>query len=126
MEADHPPISPATKTSRRVGFTVLMVSLILLLLFATRGWFMGSYRSECILNVRNIQQSVRGYQGMNGQSVGNRIDWNEIIGPGKNFEYKPKCPAGGTYTFSEVHPPVGELACKCSHPDHEPPDHKDW
>ncbi|MES2980679.1 MAG: hypothetical protein V4727_00065 [Verrucomicrobiota bacterium] len=62
---------------------------------------------------------------MNSRSPSDPIDWNEIFGP-NGYLKKPVCPAGGTYTFSKVHPEVGKLACTCSHADHVPEDHHDW
>lgn len=78
------------------------------------------------MNIRNVQQALRGYEGMNQKNSGEQINWSEIIGPGKMFEREPVCPAGGTYTFSKVHTELGKLVCTCSHADHVPPDHHDW
>lgn len=86
---------------------------------------MGSYRAGCIMNIRNVQQAVRGSQGMNNEREGDPINWSEIFGPSKMLQ-QPVCPAGGTYTFSKVHPKAGKLACTCSHANHVPPDHHDW
>lgn len=126
MESDPTPVPADPKTSRYIFLAVLILSLIVLLFQGTRAWFMGSHRAECVLNARNLQQAVRSHQGMNSESVGDTINWSEIIGPGKFYESKPRCPAGGEYTFSKVHPEMGKLVCKCSHADHLPPDHHTW
>jgi hypothetical protein len=126
METDQPPISSAQKTYRYIGLAILIFSLILILFLGTRGWFIGSARAECFLNIRNVQQAVRGHQGMNNEGTGSPINWNEFFGPGIYFASKPRCPAGGDYTFSKVHPEVGHLACTCSHAKHVPPNHHDW
>jgi hypothetical protein len=126
MENDQTPDSSAPKTSRYIVLAILILSLILILFFGTRGWIMGSYRAECILNTRNVQQAVRADFGMNSRSSSDPIDWSEIFGSGKMFEKEPVCPAGGSYTFSKFHPEVGKLACTCSHADHVPPAHSDW
>lgn len=86
---------------------------------------MASYRSECIMNIRNVQHAVRGHEGMNSKIYSDPIDWSEIFGP-DGYMKEPTCPAGGTYTFSKVYPEVGQLACTCSHANHVPADHDDW
>ena len=116
----------------------MMVGLVMLLgcaVVASLGyaalinWKRGSDRAGCLLNIRNVQQAVRGYQGIRGKALGDPIDWSEIIGPSK-FMKKPVCRAGGVYQFKDGHPAVGVLAMECSLCDtpekHEPPSHADW
>jgi len=86
----------------------------------------GKDRATCILQVRNVQQAVRSYQNMNGIDIGAKIDWNEIFGPNRFLENRPACPGGGTYTFSEIFPKVGSLACACSIRGHQPDNFNDW
>ena len=82
-------------------------------------WKSGSDRAACILQTRNVQQGVRSYCGMNGLNPGDAFDRSAIIGPGKLLESEPLCPAGGTYTWSPVHPAIGTLAIRCSHRKHQ-------
>lgn len=126
METAQTSIPSPPKTSRYIVLAILIFSLISILFLGTRGLIDGSDRAGCILNTRNVQQAVRSYQGMNSKNYGDPIDWSEIFGPGKMMEREPVCPAGGTYTFSKVHPDVGKFACTCSHADHVPPNHHDW
>lgn len=86
---------------------------------------MGGDRNGCIMNIRNVQQVIRGDFGMNSKNYSDPIDWSEIFGP-DGYMKEPTCPAGGTYTFSKVYPPVGKLACSCSHADHVPANYENW
>ena len=51
---------------------LVLLSLISILFIGARAWKKGSDRSANILNIRNVQQAVRGYANMNGiiQAVG--------------------------------------------------------
>ncbi|HEX7262152.1 MAG TPA: hypothetical protein VF258_10085 [Luteolibacter sp.] len=88
-------------------------------------WKKGSDRAGCILNIRNVQQTIRGYQGVQNLGLGSPIQWDMIIGENGYMNVRPTC-AGNTYTFTETVPDLGKLACTCSDPTHVPPDHKDW
>jgi hypothetical protein len=96
------------------------------LFVGARAWKKGSDRAGCMINTRNIQQAIRGHQGMASLENGSPIPWDKICGKGGYLHARPICPGGATYTFAETVPEIGELACKCSNPDHEPPNHKDW
>ena len=98
-----------------------------------RSWKKGSDRAGCIMNIRNVQQAIRSYQGMNDLSVGDTIPAGEIVGPGKFIELEPICPGGGTYkqdlTKEIVVPEVGKEFLKCSLCDteeHKPQDTEGW
>ena len=81
------------------------------------------------MNIRNVQQGMRSYMGMNGHSPGDRLPFTKetIVGPGNFVEIEPVCPAGGTYSWIENrHPAVGELMIQCSCPAHQPIAHQDW
>lgn len=105
--------------------TLTMLSATSTLFVGARAWKKGSDRAACILQTRNVQQAIRGHQNMNSINQGAAIDWNEIFGK-DGYMPKPVCPTGGTYTFSEVYPETGELACKCEHADHVPTNHENW
>jgi hypothetical protein len=109
-----------------VGLLVLLFIILPIIFVGARAWKKGSDRAACIMNTRNVQQAVRGYQNSNSLKEGAPIDWNEIFGPGKLMEQRPVCPLGGTYTFTSTVPPVGGLACSCSLIEHLPPDHSTW
>jgi hypothetical protein len=93
-------------------------------------WREGSCRAGCIMNIRNIQQAVRSYQGMNGLRIGVPFSPSDIVGPGKFIEKMPTCPLDGSpYIWSKTIPKVGELAAKCPHAHdggHVPQSHDDW
>jgi prepilin-type N-terminal cleavage/methylation domain-containing protein len=62
---------------RKSGMTLLeltvvilvLLSLISILFVGARAWKKGSDRSACIINIRNVQQAVRGYLNMNQSSA---------------------------------------------------------
>ncbi len=76
-----------------------------------------SDRAACIMNQRNIQQSVRSASCMDGGLIGDPLDKSKIIGP---FLVEPHCPSGGTYIWSKTLPGIGVLAAPCSDPRHAP------
>ena len=107
--------------------TLTMLSATSTLFIGARSWKNGSDRAACIMNIRNVQQAIRGHQNMNQISDGAVIDWDKIVGDSDDaYLPKPVCPLGGTYTFSKVYPKPGQLACTCSHADHVPSNHESW
>ena len=110
-----------------VGLAVIILLTAMSFLFVgARAWKRGSDRAACIMNTRNVQQTVRANANMKSLSVGDPINWDEIFGPGGYFPSEPVCPAGGTYTFTHTIPPTGTLVGQCSHADHVPKNHSDW
>jgi hypothetical protein len=111
---------------------ILLPLLIIPILFiGARAWKKGSDRAGCIMNQRNVQQSVRGYQGINSINPGSGvpIDWQEIFGTGKFLDREPVCPSGGKYEYAETAPNIGEMVIKCSKAEaeqHVPRDHAEW
>ena len=72
---------------------------------------------SCIMMMRNIQQAVRGHQGMN--NLHGALDWNDIFGPSGYLPQKSsKCPSGLPYRLSENIPDMGVLAAECQNPEH--------
>ena len=49
---------------------LVLLSLISILFIGARAWKKGSDRAGCILNIRNVQQAVRGYANMNPEKTG--------------------------------------------------------
>lgn len=104
-------------------------AMAVFILPSTYFWKRRTDREGCVLNLRNAQQAMRSYQGMNGLWVGGHPGFGHqtLIGPGNFLEVEPQCPGGGTYTWEEGRiPDVGELFLHCSHPDHVPDDHTGW
>lgn len=76
-----------------------------------------SNRNGCLMNLRNVQQAARSHQGVNGLWLGAPLKPSDLI---PAYLAPPRCPAGGTYTWSPVHPPIGTTVIRCSHPGHQP------
>lgn len=109
-----------------VGLAVLLLLICISTLFVgARAWKKGSDRAACIMNIRNVQQAVRGHQNMTSMKVGEPIDWDEIFGP-DGYLPEPVCPLGGTYTYTNTIPAVGTVICQCSHADHVPTGTSTW
>lgn len=127
---------PAEANSRKPSYRwmkriicVLFIIVITGLGFLAHKWKKGSDRAGCIMNIRNVQQCIRGHQGMNNLGQGNPIDWEYFfLGPDA-YMPEPVCPAGGTYTFNRFIPESGVLGCTCSLAKshaHEPVDYDTW
>jgi hypothetical protein len=109
--------------------------VILAALYFIRSWKNKSDRSACIINIRNVQQSMRGYLSCNQSKTLNELGpekiWNDILRSG-SYLRTPVCPAGGTYTFhtiQQINPPLGTVFCTCSHAktlNHKPDHTADW
>ena len=114
-------------TKRAKGMTLLeltvvilvLLSLIAILFVGARAWKKGSDRSANILNVRNVQQAVRGHANMRALDVGGACTTNDIFtaadGSGQGYLRTPTPPVtdGGTgptaYQYLSVVPPIGTL-----------------
>lgn len=126
---DLPDLAIPDGLSNKLLTIALSLLVVAVGLYFFLRWQRQSNRAACIMNQRNIQQSVRSYQGMNGEDIGAPINWSGIIGPGLFLEIRPTCPSHGTYTFSTHHPPVGTLAAECSHAtelEHRPTSTAGW
>ena len=123
-----------------VELAVVIAAMLLLLSFVfpmAGAWKEGSFRAQCIMNMRNVQQGVRAYANLNGLKAGDSpasdssadlVD--EVIGEDKFVERMPTCSSGGTYVFSgnEI-PEPGELFMSCSFGgsrNHTPQTDQDW
>lgn len=114
-------------TKRAKGMTLLeltvvilvLLSLISILFVGARAWKKGSDRSANILNVRNVQQAVRGHANMRALDIGGACPEAEIFtdadGGGVGYLREPRPPvvdggAGPTeYQFMATIPPIGAL-----------------
>lgn len=133
LSADLPPEvnpgNPSCNWIKRIVCALFIIVILTGLGVGSHKWKKGSDRAGCIMNIRNVQQCVRGFQGMNNLGSGAPIDWEQIFMGPDAFMPEPVCPAGGTYTFSRFHPGVGVLACTCSLAKshaHEPSGYHTW
>lgn len=105
---------------RPAGLRADPLIVVLLLVAGVAGFMLywsRSNRDACLMNVRNVQQAARSHQGVNGLWIGSPLRRSDLI---PAYLGAPSCPSGGTYTWSTVHPPVGMLVIRCSHPGHQP------
>ncbi len=106
------------KNLRMLARMVILVGLPLLISFSEYSGRRVEETRECMMNMRNIQQAVRGYQGMTNLAY-DPLDWNDIFGPsGYMPKTYSKCPSGLPYRLSKNGPGVGELAAECQNPEH--------
>lgn len=79
---------------------LVLLSLIAILFVGARAWKRGSDRAGCIMNIRNVQQAVRGHQNMT--NTNDTVPAAAAIyGAGDNaYLPEPECPGGGTYAYN--------------------------
>ena len=111
--------------------TLVELSVVIIVLFTfvstlfvgARAWKRGSDRAGCIVNIREVQVSVRGYANANDLEVGDYLTLlgtagtaeDAIVGPDSYMEALPGCPQLGLYTINGNRvPPVGTLYMTCS------------
>jgi len=108
---------------------LVLLSLISILFIGARAWKKGSDRAGCILNIRNVQQAVRGHANMKNMLIGATIASTSIYGSG-GYLNEPSCPAQGTYATGTTIPATGTLFLTCSlsaaPDDHVPASYTDW
>lgn len=114
-------------TGTIIGYVCLLSYLFVIpvLFVGARAWKKGSDRAACIITQRNIQQTVRSYQGTHGLTPGAPLDMNAAISD-YQLQFTMTCPTGQALEISKTIPPTGELVAKCPHADHAPKDHSDW
>jgi prepilin-type N-terminal cleavage/methylation domain-containing protein len=133
-------ITPRTK--RKSGMTLLeltvvilvLLSLISILFIGARAWKRGSDRAGCILNLRNIQQAVRGEQNMkNHEYGGTNLRPANIIGDTGYITVPPVCPTNNlpyNGVTIERYPIVDTLYATCPNiatfPEHVPTNLTGW
>ncbi len=111
-----------TKVKRNAGMTLLeltvvilvLLSLITILFVGARAWKKGSDRSANIMNIRNVQQAVRGHQNMRGLNVGDAVTEATVFGAAGDgvggYLKKPSGPTTDiTYAFTGTVPEIGTL-----------------
>jgi hypothetical protein len=100
--------------------TILLV-LLLTILYSDHQHRIMSDCSECILQARNIQQTIRGYEGMRQWRTGDPIPWDDMFDPSSHIlePYMKECPSGGNYQLIPTVPDIGVLAAECPNPEHQ-------
>ncbi len=112
---------------------LVLLGLVAVLFAGSRAWKRGSDRALCILNLRNVQQGLRGWSNQHGYSPGIAIAGlaDFVIGPGLFVETEPVCSGGGSYSTpgGDVIPEIGTLYLDCSlgaSLRHVPESYGDW
>ena len=116
---------------------LVLLSLISILFVGARAWKKGSDRAGCILNIRNVQQAVRGHANMHDQNATDPLPNAVIYGSASDssnaattvYMKTPACPALGTYTPIDEVPATGVLFITCSKAttdEHVPNDYSQW
>jgi len=129
-------LTHTTNMKRKSGMTLLeltvvilvLLSLISILFIGARAWKKGSDRAGCILNIRNVQQAVRGHANMRELAIGATITDADIFGT-SGYLKDPVCPAQGVYTKAGVVPIIGALFITCDKAGsdlHAPASYTDW
>jgi type II secretory pathway pseudopilin PulG len=123
----------------RTGVTLLELSVVIvvilsiaaLLMVGAHAWRRGSDRAACVINIRNVQTSVRSYQNLYGynpgtmpyadngtQSIAEHLYQKGYITDSLNdaLTGNRECPGGGSYEIpqEEVFPVMGKLYLSCS------------
>lgn len=123
--------------NRQSGMTLIELTVVILVLLTliavitigATAWKRGSDRAACILNIRNVQQAVRGHQNMTEKTTTDPIPWVQIIGNTGYLQFPPVCPSGGTYQPIVNYPAPDTLAYPCNVPaalSHFPPNTSGW
>ena len=88
---------------------LVLLSLISILFVGARAWKRGSDRAANIMNIRNVQQAVRGHENMYNLRVGEGLESTVIIGADA-YMTAPNPPADlPDYTYGTVVPAQGTL-----------------
>lgn len=114
-----------------IAFWVIFVPLLICTVyFWVNAFSKGSYgsnpRAACLLQMRNVQQSVRTYAIVKNLDFGERVTIEELeTFSGASFKDKT-CPEGHPYQWIELVPEIGDLYLHCTNPEHRKFDHSDW
>jgi type II secretory pathway pseudopilin PulG len=123
---------------KKAGMTLLeltvvilvLLSLISILFIGARAWKKGSDRAGCIMNIRNIQQAMRGHQNMTNAAATDTIDAETVlIGANGYLTNPPVCPGGGDYTYKTTYGATGVVLTTCdlaATQQHVPTNTSDW
>jgi len=97
---------------------LVLLSLIAILFIGARAWKRGSDRAGCLMNIRNLQQAMRGDQNMRNSAPGAAgLLQANIIGANGYITNAPTCPTDKTTTYTLVadgnYPALGSLYATC-------------
>ena len=90
---------------------LVLLSLISILFIGARAWKKGSDRAANILNLRNVQQAIRGHANMRSLVIGDTLPVGDVVGSGKYLN-EPTAPNTDiTYTgkYASAVPAIGVL-----------------
>jgi prepilin-type N-terminal cleavage/methylation domain-containing protein len=110
---------------------LVLLSLISILFVGARAWKKGSDRAGCILNIRNVQQAVRGYINTH-PGLGAPAEADIYTTDGTAYMKTPACPASGVYSYAvaSADPAPGTIFLTCglaASDEHVPAgDTSDW
>jgi hypothetical protein len=115
----------------------VILALVALVFVGARGWKNGTDRARCILNIRQMQMSVRAYSNATEHQAGTDLTklippvnlLTELVGIGKYVPELPRCPGIGIYHFGgSVVPEIGSLymVCSLAADGHAPKSHRHW
>ncbi len=112
---------------RKAGMTLLeltvvilvLLSLIAILFVGARAWKRGSDRAACLINIRNMQQAMRGDQNMRNSAPGGAgLLYANIVGASAYITNAPTCPTDKstvyTYDADGNYPALGNLYAVCA------------
>ncbi len=88
---------------------LVLLSLISILFIGARAWKKGSDRAANILNIRNVQQAVRGHANVKALDIGASLASTDIIGSGKYVNSVNAPNTDISYTYGTVVPAIGTL-----------------
>ena len=90
---------------------LVLLSLISILFIGARAWKKGSDRAANILNIRNVQQAVRGHANVRGLAISADLLSTDIVGSGRylNAPIAPNTDIVYTGNYKLKVPDVGIL-----------------
>jgi len=131
--------------TKKAGMTLLELTVVILVLLSlmsilfigARAWKKGSDRAGCVMNIRNLQQAMRGHQNMTGKNPGSAgMTKDSIVGTtGSYIQTEPTCPGDSSaydYLPDGNYPALGTLYATCGNTDtviaaeHVPNDKSGW
>jgi type II secretory pathway pseudopilin PulG len=122
LKTNHEKSARRERGTTLVELSVVIAVLLLLvtvLLIGAAAWKSGANAAACIINLSSIQKAVRGYENMNGLTVGGTVTVSSLTSSGF-WSTVPVCPAGGTYTPLGTVPAPGTAYMTCSITGHRP------
>ena len=102
---------------RKPGMTLLeltvvilvLMSLITILFMGATAWKKGSDRAANLMNIRNVQQAVRGNANVKAMNIGDALASTDIVGSGKYINTVTAPNSNITYAYGTTVPAIGTL-----------------